>query len=905
MSTQLAAYERQDLELEKISIGLENIISILAVIKQSPVIDKSMAKDLENEYPGIITTKASLESFSDTLSAKGHSIALESIKDRLRTMRDAIVKAFKNAVKKFKEWLDSIFRKSKDTSKEAKQKNDESSQAHATATALIEKHSDGIAVALNAKSNGAHLTAHDIADVINNAAAEILAKHTSKLILFMLKENTKIGQDEVKYLQHFDKDAQRLPALFTDIAHKIDTLVSDINSGKITNESDLSIYTVDIISFLELDDANASDKSEDVIKSAEQAATIIKQALNEMVAAPAFPEMTAEDLRGRNSELSLLWEKLSLINLQIDHYEHMSRVIQPIDKIENSLTHLEASVGKIQNAEGNSRGIATAIDNLRGCFKVAHLFLMSSKIAYDESIRFSKVLHKASFMQVKHLVEALATLPEGDKIISEMKKLAIVHSTGASLEDEDDSYDDLSHDVPDEDYDSVAAAFTEFDSEEDDEDHLTISNESIGDKIKEGAKAAYQKIKQLLQKLVDWIKKIFTGSSAASDSRENDAAASAHQETREEYAQETSKESVEETAEVMRQKEEELKAAAAAEEARKLAEARDKYEKVMEMLSPASTNNKNSILMQVAKAIADKGLLSLACSSFKNDIDFDKIITELVDTHSSVEAAVNLLFKLALSASKDKTPIDVFKEQFKYEKPSGKGVILGPKLESVLETISIDFTYTSKLYLGSVGLYANKKWGSKMDAIDILDIIRHNALGQNMVYLTRDGKINEGTVKNASDIDAIEKSISRGSEEFLRIPFERTEKFFTTINSALISALAKKRVYDLKAISMPIVNEESAGDYVSVVTPYILKLITFDISVIKTLGLLTRLPRRLVRAAKVMTSLEKQRLSFAKDLHEQIDALKRNKHVTAADIAVLNKKLADVEYKYTELYSKS
>lgn len=510
MSTQLAAYERQDLELEKISIGLENIISILAVVKQSPVIDKSMAKDLENEYPGIITTKASLESFSDTLSTKGHSIALESIKDRLRTMRDAIVKAFKNAVKKFKEWLDSIFRKSKDTSKEAKQKNDESAQAHAAATALIEKHSDGIAVALNAKSNGVHLTAHDIADVINNAAAEILAKHTSKLILFMLKENAKIGQDEVKYLQHFDKDAQRLPALFTDIAHKIDTLVSDINSGKITNESDLSIYTVDIISFLELDDANASDKSEDVIKSAEQAATLIKQALNEMVAAPAFPDMTAEDLRGRNSELSLLWEKLSLINLQIDHYEHMSRVIQPIDKIENSLTHLEASVGKIQNAEGNSRGIATAIDNLRGCFKVAHLFLMSSKIAYDESIRFSKVLHKASFMQVKHLVEALATLPEGDKIISEMKKLAIVHSTGASLEDEDDAYDDLSHEVPDEDYDAVAAAFTEFDTEEDDEDHLTISNESIGGKIKEGIKAAYEKVKSLIERFFNWVKEFFS-----------------------------------------------------------------------------------------------------------------------------------------------------------------------------------------------------------------------------------------------------------------------------------------------------------------------------------------------------------------------------------------------------------
>lgn len=500
MSVLTADYKQTTLSLEALANTLESLYKHNQALKTVPLVCQNDVLALESLVPGMISNKMPITSFTIDPTRTNLNITTESIGDQLRSVRDRIVKIFKDLWLKVVTWFNSTFRDSKKQSAQAK-KDAKDAQDKTNAIEPIEEQvAKAVSESLSEKT-GQHISPDEIITTLHEESVKVLEKHTSHNAFIVGR-----GQGFLSLLKNMEGVGQ----VIKDLSDKTALLSTAVNRGD-TIQTELYNVTLDPLGKI------IDPKSKDSGTTVEVLRALLKSVQDG--GKPEFAEGELKDLKDKkvqqflktSSDLGNVVDNLQRV---IDTESGMSSVTSAIDK-------LDSSVAKIGSGE-NASVVNAVVKEFRNVVSIVGMIYTIVKELHKDLCITASALNKAANGRYKALFSAINDLADKDdwlKQLATMKRSVGLESVDFEVEDsifegQDSELAADSHEVPDGKVDELSQAID--DSHKEIDDLTTTQNtlegmgiESFASTIKDVGKKVIEGIKKLIAKLKEWAKAVW------------------------------------------------------------------------------------------------------------------------------------------------------------------------------------------------------------------------------------------------------------------------------------------------------------------------------------------------------------------------------------------------------------
>ena len=500
MSVLTADYKQTTLSLEALANTLESLYKHNQSLKTVPLVCQNDVLALESLVPGMISNKMPITSFTIDPTRTNLNITTESIGDQLRSVRDRIVKIFKDLWAKVVSWFNSTFRDSKKQSAQAK-KDAKDAQDKTNAIEPIEEQvAKAVSESLSEKT-GQHISPDEIITTLHEESVKVLEKHTSHNAFVVGR-----GQGFLSLLKNMEGVGQ----VIKDLSDKTALLSTAVNRGD-TIQTELYNVTLDPLGKI------IDPKSKDSGTTVEVLRALLKSVQDG--GKPEFAEGELKDLKDKkvqqflksSGELGNIVDNLQRV---IDTESGMSAVTSAIDK-------LDSSVAKIGSGE-NASVVNAVVKEFRNVVSIVGMIYTIVKELHKDLCITASALNKAANGRYKALFSAINDLADKDdwlKQLATMKRSVGLESVDFEVEDsifegQDSELAADSHEVPEGKIDELSQAID--DSHKEIDDLTTTQNtlegmgiESFASTIKDVGKKVIEGIKKLIAKLKEWAKAVW------------------------------------------------------------------------------------------------------------------------------------------------------------------------------------------------------------------------------------------------------------------------------------------------------------------------------------------------------------------------------------------------------------
>lgn len=500
MSVLTADYKQTTLSLEALANTLESLYKHNQSLKTVPLVCQNDVLALESLVPGMISNKMPITSFTIDPTRTNLNITTESIGDQLRSVRDRIVKIFKDLWLKVVTWFNSTFRDSKKQSTQAK-KDAKDAQDKTNALEPIEEQvAKAVSESLSEKT-GQHISPDEIITTLHEESVKVLEKHTSHNAFVVGR-----GQGFLSLLKNMEGVGQ----VIKDLSDKTALLSTAVNRGD-NIQTELYNVTLDPLGRL------IDPKSKDSGTTVEVLRTLLRAVQNG--GKPEFAEGELKDLKDKKVQQFLkssgdLGNVVDNLQRVIDTESGMSSVTSAIDK-------LDSSVAKIGSGE-NAAVVNAVVKEFRNVVSIVGMIYTIVKELHKDLCVTASALNKAANGRYKALFSAINDLADKEdwlKQLATMKRSVGLESVDFEVEDsifegQDSELATDSHAVPDGKIDELSQAIDNTHKELD--DLTTTQNtlegmgiESFASTIKDVGKKVIEGIKKLIAKLKEWAKAVW------------------------------------------------------------------------------------------------------------------------------------------------------------------------------------------------------------------------------------------------------------------------------------------------------------------------------------------------------------------------------------------------------------
>ena len=499
MSVLTADYKQTTLSLEVLANTLESLYKHNQAIKTVPLVCQNDVMVLESLVPGMISNKMPITSFTVDPTRTNLNITTESIGDQLRSVRDRIVKIFKDLWLKVVSWFNSTFRDSKKQSAQAK-KDAKDAQDKTNAIEPIEEQvAKAVSESLSEKT-GQHISPDEIITTLHEESVKVLEKHTSHNAFVVGR-----GHGFLSLLKNMEGVGQ----VIKDLSDKTTLLSTAVNRG---DNIQTELYNV-------LDPLGKiiDPKSKDSGTTVEVLRALLKSVQDG--GKPEFAEGELKDLKDKKVQQFLkssgdLGNVVDNLQRVIDTESGMPSVTSAIDK-------LDSSVAKIGSGE-NAAVVNAVVKEFRNVVSIVGMIYTIVKELHKDLCVTASALNKAANGRYKALFSAINDLADKEdwlKQLATMKRSVGLESVDFEVEDtifegQDSELATDSHAVPDGKIDELSQAIDNTHKELD--DLTTTQNtlegmgiESFASTIKDVGKKFIEGIKKLIAKLKEWAKAVW------------------------------------------------------------------------------------------------------------------------------------------------------------------------------------------------------------------------------------------------------------------------------------------------------------------------------------------------------------------------------------------------------------
>ena len=500
MSVLTADYKQTTLSLEALANTLESLYKHNQSLKTVPLVCQNDVLALESLVPGMISNKMPITSFTVDPTRTNLNITTESIGDQLRSVRDRIVKIFKDLWLKVVTWFNSTFRDSKKQSAQAK-KDAKDAQDKTNAIEPIEEQvAKAVSESLSEKT-GQHISPDEIITTLHEESVKVLEKHTSHNAFVVGR-----GQGFLSLLKNMEGVGQ----VIKDLSDKTTLLSTAVNRGD-NIQTELYNVTLDPLGKI------IDPKSKDSGTTVEVLRALLKSVQDG--GKPEFAEGELKDLKDKKVQQFLkssgdLGNVVDNLQRVIDTESGMPSVTSAIDK-------LDSSVAKIGSGE-NAAVVNAVVKEFRNVVSIVGMIYTIVKELHKDLCVTASALNKAANGRYKALFSAINDLADKEdwlKQLATMKRSVGLESVDFEVEDtifegQDSELATDSHAVPDGKIDELSQAIDNTHKELD--DLTTTQNtlegmgiESFASTIKDVGKKVIEGIKKLIAKLKEWAKAVW------------------------------------------------------------------------------------------------------------------------------------------------------------------------------------------------------------------------------------------------------------------------------------------------------------------------------------------------------------------------------------------------------------
>lgn len=502
MSLLTPEYDNVYVSLEQLAGTLEQLYRHKTTLLKTPLICQSDALSLEALVPGMISNRLPVASYTTDMSPVNVTPTVESIGDQLRSIRDRIVKVFKDLWAKLVGWFNSTFRDSAKKSDQAKKDAKDAQDK----TNAIEPVEDKVINAITAEMSdkaGQPIKPAEVIATLHEESVKVLEQHTSHNA-YVIARNT-------GYLTLF-KNMAGTANVLKNLTAACEKLTATINAG---GEVDTALYVVDLTSLGKLVDPSAKDA----------ASTIeVLRGLAKLVADGRRPQFAEGDLKDLTDPKIQKFLKTSAdLGNTIDDLQAVIETERGMDAVTKAIDHLDGSVKKIESPENASK-VNTVIAEFRHVATVIGMIFGVVKDLHADVCITAAALNKAANGRYKALFSAINELPDRDdwlKQMASMKRSVGLESADFEVEDSvfegNDSSDELSFDSHEVDEAHAVELTKSLD-----DDHSEVNNlmttqntlegmgiESFTDTIKNVAQKIVEAIKSFIARLKEWMKSLW------------------------------------------------------------------------------------------------------------------------------------------------------------------------------------------------------------------------------------------------------------------------------------------------------------------------------------------------------------------------------------------------------------
>lgn len=502
MSLLTPEYDNVYVSLEQLAGTLEQLYRHKTTLLKTPLICQSDALSLEALVPGMISNRLPVASYTTDMSPVNVTPTVESIGDQLRSIRDRIVKVFKDLWAKLVGWFNSTFRDSAKKSDQAKKDAKDAQDK----TNAIEPVEDKVINAITAEMSdkaGQPIKPAEVIATLHEESVKVLEQHTSHNA-YMVARNT-------GYPSLF-KNMAGTANVLKNLTAACEKLTATINAG---GEVDTALYVVDLTSLGKLVDPSAKDA----------ASTIeVLRGLAKLVADGRRPEFAEGDLKDLTDPKIQKFLKTSAdLGNTIDDLQAVIETERGMDAVTKAIDHLDGSVKKIESPENASK-VNTVIAEFRHVATVIGMIFGVVKDLHADVCITAAALNKAANGRYKALFSAINELPDRDdwlKQMASMKRSVGLESADFEVEDSvfegNDSSDELSFDSHEVDEAHAVELTKSLDDDHTEVNNLmttstTLENmgiESFADTIKGVANKIVEAIKAFIARMKAWMKSIW------------------------------------------------------------------------------------------------------------------------------------------------------------------------------------------------------------------------------------------------------------------------------------------------------------------------------------------------------------------------------------------------------------
>lgn len=502
MSLLTPEYDNVYVSLEQLAGTLEQLYRHKTTLLKTPLICQSDALSLEALIPGMISNRLPVASYTTDMSPVNVTPTVESIGDQLRSIRDRIVKVFKDLWAKLVGWFNSTFRDSAKKSDQAK-KDAKDAQDKTNAIEPVEDKVINAITAEMSEKAGQPIKPAEVIATLHEESVKVLEQHTSHNA-YVIARNT-------GYLTLF-KNMAGTANVLKNLTAACEKLTATINAG---GEVDTALYVVDLTSLGKLVDPSAKDA----------ASTIeVLRGLAKLVADGRRPQFAEGDLKDLTDPKIQKFLKTSAdLGNTIDDLQAVIETERGMDAVTKAIDHLDGSVKKIESPENASK-VNTVIAEFRHVATVIGMIFGVVKDLHADVCITAAALNKAANGRYKALFSAINELPDRDdwlKQMASMKRSVGLESADFEIEDSvfegNDSSDELSFDSHEVDEAHAVELTKALDDDHSEVNNLmttqtTLENmgiESFADTIKDVAKKVVEAIKAFIVRMKAWLKSVW------------------------------------------------------------------------------------------------------------------------------------------------------------------------------------------------------------------------------------------------------------------------------------------------------------------------------------------------------------------------------------------------------------
>lgn len=502
MSLLTPEYDNVYVSLEQLAGTLEQLYRHKTTLLKTPLICQSDALSLEALVPGMISNRLPVASYTTDMSPVNVTPTVESIGDQLRSIRDRIVKVFKDLWAKLVGWFNSTFRDSAKKSDQAK-KDAKDAQDKTNAIEPVEDKVINAITSEMSEKAGQPIKPAEVIATLHEESVKVLEQHTSHNA-YVIARNT-------GYLTLF-KNMAGTANVLKNLTAACEKLTATINAG---GEVDTALYVVDLTSLGKLVDPSAKDA----------ASTIeVLRGLAKLVADGRRPEFAEGDLKDLTDPKIQKFLKTSAdLGNTIDDLQAVIETERGMDAVTKAIDHLDGSVKKIESPENASK-VNTVIAEFRHVSTVIGMIFGVVKDLHADVCITAAALNKAANGRYKALFSAINELPDRDdwlKQMASMKRSVGLESADFEIEDSvfegNDQGDELSFDSHEVDEAHAVELTKALDDDSSEVNNLmttstTLENmgiESFADTIKGVANKIVEAIKAFIARMKAWMKSIW------------------------------------------------------------------------------------------------------------------------------------------------------------------------------------------------------------------------------------------------------------------------------------------------------------------------------------------------------------------------------------------------------------